>query len=94
MLWLKEYHFGEVEKGIRRIKSSPRFADKVRVFVESRGGLRFAESRVKLGLMFWELATADSGVEEIGAEVRVATAEGIKRAGLIIRVIGRFEVGV
>jgi hypothetical protein len=52
VLWLKEYYFGEVEKGIRKIESGLRFADKVRVFVELRGGLRFAESRVKLGLMF------------------------------------------
>jgi hypothetical protein len=94
VLWLKEYYFSEVEKGIRRIESGPRFADKVRVFIESRGGLRFAESRVKLGLMFWELATADSGVKEVGAEVGVATARKIRRAGLSVRVVGGFEVGV
>jgi hypothetical protein len=63
-------------------------------FVRSRGGLRFAESKVKLGLMFWELATADSGVEEVGAEVRVATAKEIGRAGLSVGVVRGFEVGV
>jgi hypothetical protein len=52
VLWLKEYYFNKVKKGIRKIKSGPRFADKVRVFVKSRGGLRFAELRVKLRLMF------------------------------------------
>jgi hypothetical protein len=46
VLWLEESYFSKVEdKGIRRIESGPRFADKVRVFVESRGSLRFAESR-------------------------------------------------
>jgi hypothetical protein len=50
--------------------------------------------RVEFRLMFWELAAADSGVEEVGAEVGVATAGGIGRAGLIIGVAGRFEVGV
>jgi hypothetical protein len=54
----------------------------------------FIESRVKLGLMFWELATADSGVEEVGAEVGMATTEEIGRAGLIVRVVKGFEVGV
>jgi hypothetical protein len=84
VLWLKEYHFGGVEKRIRKIESSPRFADKVRVFVR----------RVELRLMFWELAAADSGVEEVGAEVRVATAEKIGRAGLSVGVVGGFEVRV
>jgi hypothetical protein len=37
--------------------------------------------RVKLRLMFWELAAADSGVEEVGAEVGMATAGEIRRAG-------------
>jgi hypothetical protein len=50
--------------------------------------------RVEFRLMFWELAAADSGVEEVGAEVGVATAGGIGRAGLIIGVAGGFEVGV
>jgi hypothetical protein len=44
--------------------------------------------------MFWELAAADSGVEEVGAEVGMATAEEIGRAGLIVGVMGGFEVGV
>jgi hypothetical protein len=84
VLWLKEYYFGGVKKRIRRIKSSLRFVDKVRVFVR----------RVKLRLMFWELATADSGVEEVGAEVGVATAEKIGRAGLSVKVVRGFEVRV
>ena len=50
--------------------------------------------RVELRLMFWELATAGSGVEEVGAEVGIATAEEIKRAGSIVRVFGGFEVRV
>jgi hypothetical protein len=44
--------------------------------------------------MFWELAAADSGVEEVGAEVGMATAGEIGRAGLIVGVVGGFEVGV
>jgi hypothetical protein len=64
------------------------------VFIESRGGLRFTESRVKLGLMFWKLATADSSIEKVSAEVGITTAEEIRRAGLIVRVVGGFEVGV
>jgi hypothetical protein len=64
------------------------------VFIELRGSLRFAESRVELRLMFWELATADSGIEEVGAEVGIATAGEIGRAGLIVRVVRGFEVGV
>jgi hypothetical protein len=40
--------------------------------------------KVKLRLMFWELA----------AEVEMATAEEIKRAGSIVRVFGGFEVRV
>jgi hypothetical protein len=50
--------------------------------------------RVELRLMFWELAAADSGVEEVGAEVGIATVGEIGRAGLIVRVVGGFEVGV
>jgi hypothetical protein len=44
--------------------------------------------------MFWELAAADLGVEEVGAEVRIATAEEIRRASPIIRVFGGFKVRV
>jgi hypothetical protein len=44
--------------------------------------------------MFWELATADSGIEEVGAEVGIATAGEIGRAGLIVGVVRGFEVGV
>jgi hypothetical protein len=54
----------------------------------------FVESRVKLRLIFWELAAADLGVEEVGAEVGIATAEEIERAGLSARVVGGFEVRV
>jgi hypothetical protein len=50
--------------------------------------------RVELRLMFWELAVADLGVEGVGAEVGMATAEEIKRAGSIVRVFGGFEVRV
>jgi hypothetical protein len=48
--------------------------------------------RVEWRLMFWELAAADFGVEEVGAEVRIATAEEIKGVGSIVRVFGGFEV--
>jgi hypothetical protein len=44
--------------------------------------------------MLWELAAADLGVEGVGAEVRIATAEEIRRAGPIIRVFGGFEIRV
>jgi hypothetical protein len=54
----------------------------------------FAESRVELRLMFWELATADLDVEEIGVEIGIVTAGEIRRAGLIVRVVGGFEVRV
>jgi hypothetical protein len=63
---------------------------KIRGFAESRGSPQFAESRggsrfegkvvrvfvgrVELRLMFWELAAADSGVEEVGAEVGVRSS--------------------
>jgi hypothetical protein len=83
---------------------------KIRGFAESRGSLQFAElrggsrfegkvvrvfvGRVKLRLMFWELAAADSGVEEVGAEVGMATTGEIRRAGLIVEVVGGFEVRV
>jgi hypothetical protein len=50
--------------------------------------------RVELRLMFWELAAADLSIEEIGAEVRVATAEKIRKAGLSIRVVKGFEIKV
>jgi hypothetical protein len=44
--------------------------------------------------MFLELAAADLGVEGVGAEVGMATAEEIREAGTIIRVFGGFEVRV
>jgi hypothetical protein len=50
--------------------------------------------RVKLRLIFWELTAADLSIEEIGAEVRVITTEKIRKAGLSIRVVKRFEVKV
>jgi hypothetical protein len=34
------------------------------------------------------------GIVRVGAEVRMTTAEEIKRAGLIVRVFGRFKVRV
>jgi hypothetical protein len=50
--------------------------------------------RVEFRPMFWELAAADLGVEEVGAEVGMATAKEIRGAGSIIRVFGGFEVRV
>jgi hypothetical protein len=50
--------------------------------------------KVELRLMFWELAAADLGVEEVSAEVRIVTAEEIRRAGLSVKVVRRFEVRV
>jgi hypothetical protein len=50
--------------------------------------------KVEFRLMFWELAAADSGVEEVGAEVGMATAEEIGRAGLSVGVVGGFKVRV
>jgi hypothetical protein len=44
--------------------------------------------------MFLELATADLGVEGVGTEVGIATAEEIRGAGTIIRVFGGFKVKV
>jgi hypothetical protein len=50
--------------------------------------------KVELRLMFWELAVADLGVKGVNAEVGIATAEEIKRAGSIVRVFGGFEVKI
>jgi hypothetical protein len=44
--------------------------------------------------LFLELAAADLGVEGVGAEVGIVTAEEIRGAGTIIRVFGGFEVRV
>jgi hypothetical protein len=50
--------------------------------------------RVKVRLMFRELAAADLGVKEVGAEVRITTVEEIRRAGLIVKVVRKFEIRV
>jgi hypothetical protein len=83
---------------------------KIRGFAELKGSLQFTESRggswfkgkvvcvfvkkIELRLMFWELAAADLGVEEIGAKVGIATTEEIRRAGLSVRVVRGFKVKV